>query len=201
MFGWSSAPVSDAVPADGATSRTESLVGRGALTRLLIDRIQDGRHDPFALVMLELVGRPSAGRGTWLTLPAAAHEAVLRKLFERLRQHRTTGSLDEHLTVLILSGVDTRAALEPLRLALSECCQHSVLADRECYSVRWRLAAALYPADGHAPCRLLRDVQTQLRAAPWSDAGQARPAGATPPRTSATERFRVPVATDPLALV
>lgn len=202
MFGWSSSPAPNPVAVDDRASQATFAIGRGALTRLLVDRVQDRGHDPFALVMLELTGRTNAGDGAWETLPDAARMTLLQRLCERLRQQSTQGSLDERISVLIVAGLDTRAALEPLRLVLSECCQHSVLADRKCYSVRWRLASAFYPAEGRAPSRLLRDAQAQLRVSPWSDAEPLkRTATTAPSNLSPADRFRLPVAADPLALV
>jgi hypothetical protein len=204
MFGWSSTSSADTAPAaEGGVPPAPVAIGRSGLTRLLVDRIQDSRRDPFAVVMLDLAGRASGSDRPPQPLPAAAREHIAQRLQTRLSQLAGHGELDESLSVFILAGADTRAALEPLRQALAELCQHNVLADRQCYSVRWRLAATFYPRDGHAPCRLLHDVQALLRNEPWHD-GVSAPRGAaqaaTPVRAPALSELRVPVATDPLAL-
>ena len=203
MFGWSSTPVSDPAPmADGTSAPMTGISGRSALTRLLIDRIQDSHRDPFAVVMLELAGRHSGSDEDRHVLPLAARDTLVQRLHARLPAQAGHGDFDEAVTVLVLPGVDTRAALEPVRQALADLCQHSVLADRQCYSVHWRMAAAFYPADGHAPCRLLRDAQSQLRAATWSEGDPTRRAAdAMPARAPDPDRFRLPVASDPLAVV
>ena len=203
MFGWSSTPVSDpAAMADGAAAPMTGIGGRSALTRLLIDRIQDSQRDPFAVVMLELAGRRSGSDDDRHVLPPAARDGFVQRLHARLPAKAGHGEFDEAVTVLVLPGVDTRAALEPLRQVLADLCQHSLLADRQCYSVHWRMAAAFYPVDGHAPCRLLRDAQAQLRAAVWSDGDPIRcVADARPAHAPDPDRFRMPVASDPLAVV
>lgn len=203
MFGWSSTPVTDPAPmAEGTAAPMTGISGRSALTRLLIDRIQDSQRDPFAVVMLELAGRRSGSDEDRHVLPLAARDGFLQRLHARLPAEAGYGDFAEAVTVLLLPGVDTRAALEPLRQVLADLCQHSLLADRQCYSVHWRMAAALYPADGHAPCRLLRDAQAQLRAAAWSDGDTSRRvADVRPGRTPTPDRFRLPVASDPLAVI
>lgn len=204
MFGWSSAPAVDAAAnAEDSPAHMPRPTGRSGLTRLLVDRIQDSRRDPFAVVMLDLAGRPSGSDHAAVALPVAARESIARRLQARLTQVAGHGELDESLSVFILAGVDTKAALEPLRQALTELCQHNVLADRQCFSVRWRLAATFYPRDGHAPCRLLHDVHTVLRGEPWHDGASApRAANPAPPvRRPPAAELRIPLASDPLALV
>lgn len=203
MFGWSSAQVSDQPSAPAPTTAQSAGTGRSALTRLLVDRIQHSQRDPFAIVMLQLAGRSDDARGQSSSLPPAARDALVDRVAGRLQRAFEYTSLEPDIAVLVMAGVDTRAALEPLRQVLTECCQHTVLADRQCYSVRWRLAAAFYPADGHAPCRLLREVQSLLRTESWLGRDTSRHAADTAASIRAKDpgRFQLPASGDPLALV
>lgn len=203
MLGWSSTPATGtADTAEGTVAPAVPSRGRSALTRLLVDRIQDSRRDPFAVVMLELGGRLSGSGDPFGLLPAAARDSLLARVQARLAVPPTRGDFDDALCMLVLPGADTPAALDPLRFALGQCCQHTVLAERRLYSVRWRLAAAFYPRDGHAPCRLMHEVQSRLRNEPWQEGMAVRQAPARSGRQRPNRReFRLPTASDPLALV
>lgn len=153
-------------------SQAQSLFDpdNGSFAKTVIGHMQRHPGARYSVALIELASQPVESAGDLLqTLSPALYSAFIERIRPKWHPIWREDRLDQYIA-LLLPDADQDVALERLCGLLVENCRYSILADRQCHAIRWRVAAATYPNHGHAPWRLLRHASEQMREAIWSPA-------------------------------
>lgn len=142
----------------------------GSFAKTVISHMHRHPGARFSVAMIELASQPVESAGDLLqTLSPALYSAFIERIRPKWHPIWREDRLDQYIA-LLLPDADQDVALERLCGLLVDCSRYSILADRQCHAIRWRVAASAYPNHGHAPWRLLRHATEQMREAIWSAA-------------------------------